>query len=141
MCCSPFLFATQPLSPRVTTASSQCWDRYARASSGCALLPCPSLCMSSAASSYRRSGVCVIVMHQVRVQTTCEIQMQSALRPNNSHEACCCFLVFEPADADGAENSDVLHHNVFLASQHCSCRHFRFCLSAFITATRHHNAG
>jgi len=33
--------------------------------------------------------------------------MQSALRPNNSHEACCCLLAFEPADADDADNSVV----------------------------------
>ena len=47
--------------------------------------------------------------------------MQTALRPNNSREGCCCFLLFEPADADGADDSVVPD----IASQDSCCRHFQ----------------
>lgn len=66
--------------------------------------------------------------------------MQTALRPNNSREACCCFLLFEPADADGADDSVVPD----IASQDSCCRRFQqvqSCLSAFVDATRNHHAG
>lgn len=77
-------------------------------------------------------------MDQVHVQITYDLVTQSALRPNDSYEACCCLLVFEPADADAADNSVVPK----IASQGFSRRCFQLRSGrAYLLAGRKHHAG